>query len=674
MHGPEIRSRRSRGLALIVVLGILIALPACLASRGRKPPAPSLQNLDACLTREALVSPSKSDKERCISLLERYVDEQANDPVSDGAALQLCRFYMERGGFSAAYNLLLLFPERYPKSREKRLAALYLGICLYYLEETRESLDVLHRLAEDPEAVSLYVEAARYIAENYLKQNQLLSALTWYEKCDVRIQTEEARRALRERVLAVVSREGDRETMAQAEALFPRGFFHEAARLGTAAAAVRNGEVRLAENRLRELSDQHLDDLFTPAIQALVSGMAREVRPEVCTLGCLLPLSGRYGRYGSGILDALVLGAGAFGEGEGRSVAVRLLVRDTAGDPEEAVKHVRALAENPEVVGVVGPLLVNVSQACAREAQRTGLPMISLAQAEDVALEGDFVFQNGLTLRQQVNTLVEYAMEDLGISRFAVLFPDDEFGAIARDVYREKVLAMGAEVVSEVSYPKEETDFQEEIRALLGETYWREMKRREEEEKKREQMRRSNVSRFPKQALDESALESEQEDKPLIPPFGALFVPDQYRKASLIAPYLAFYDLNDVVLLGNNAWNSVHLLKEAGEYVRDAVFVDGFYAESQMPHVRRFVDAFEDAFGRKPRVLEAQGYDSLLILEDVFHQVHPKTRARFREALARTADYPGVSGSTSFDESGRSVKRLYLLTIHGNRIQEIPGR
>jgi len=675
MHFPVIRFNASLRLTLVVLLGILVPLSACI-SRDRKPPPPSIQDMDFCFDRQALLSSSAEDKEKCISVLERFLAAKEEDPASDRAALQLCRFYMEQRNFSAAYNLLLLFPERYPKSREQAMARLYLGICLYYMDDVKESLEILHGLVDDPEAASLYREAGRYIAENYLKRDQLPSALTWYEKCDGWLQDPEARRSLKRRVLVVVSRGGDREVLLRAEELFPVGFFHDAARLGTAAAAFQNGEVRLAENRLTELAYRHPDDVFTPFIQALSDRMAQEIPKEVCTIGCLLPLSGRYGKYGNGILDALVLGAGAFRDLDGRPVAVRLLVRDTAGDRDTAVKQLAELAQNTEVVGVLGPLLANVSQACAPEAQEAGLPMISLTQKEDVALAGEFVFQNGLTIRQQVDTLVEYAMEDLGVSRFAVLYPEDEYGAIARDAYQEKVLEMGGEVVSQVSYKKEETDFQEEIRALLGEEYWKEMKQREEEEKKRDLLRRASMSSSPGGTPDDTLLSPEdgEEEEPLISPFEALFVPDQYRKASLVAPYLAFYDLNDVVLLGNNAWNSVRLLEEAGEYVRDAVFVDGFFAESEMPHVSRFVDAFERAFDRKPRVLEAQGYDSLLILENAFHQANPKTRDRIREALAQMPEYPGLSGSTSFDENGCASKRLYLLTVFQNRIQEIQGR
>ena len=147
-----------------------------------------------------------------------------------------------------------------------------------------------------------------------------------------------------------------------------------------------------------------------------------------------------------------------------------------------------------------------------------------------------------------------------------------------------------------------------------------------------------------------------------------LFIPDHFRKIALIAPHLALYDVNEVTLLGTNAWNSSRLVELAGEYVKDAIFADGFFAESNIPYVRDFVEDYGRSFQTEPRVLEALGYDSLLMLEDAFLQSQDKTRENVREALSNMKGYPGLSGYTSFNEDGSAKKRLYILSIIGNHI------
>jgi len=645
---------------------------------GEKEAPLSFDGLKTCLDKP-MFSMEPGEKERCISLLEQFSDAHPTDPGADQVALQLGRFYMERGDFSSAYSLFTLFPDQYPKSQRYQDARLYLGICLFYLDKTRDSLNLLHAMAQDPEAARLLKDVSRYIAENYLKFDNFLTALTWFSRVEPLIKEASEKNKLYERVLQVVVSQGwEPEVMQKATILFPDGFFAEAVQLGIAASRYHHKQPRLAESQLVKLSERHPDDIFTTHIQALRERLYAEGTHSVCTVGCLLPLSGKYGRLGNSVLEALLLGARAFEDHEEKG-NIRLLSRDTQGVPAEAVKRLRELAAEEDLIGIVGPLLATVAHACAQEAQTLSVPMITLTQREDVARVGDYIFQNGLTARQQVNALVEYTMENLGISSFAILYPDHVYGTRAQDLFTRRVLEMGGDVLSAVSYGEKETDFQEEIGNLVGHEYITEMQRREEERKKINIFKEKNKNRSmmpddpsisqPGENWEEMV--SEKMEEPLLPPFEALFVPDNYRKVSLIAPHLALFDLEEIILLGTSAWNSDNLVEQAGEYVRNAIFVDGFFAKSAMPHVKDFVEEFMRDFLREPRVFEAQGYDSLLILEQAFLNAMSSDRSRIREELVRMKGYPGLSGSTSFDEDGCAAKQLYLLTVRQNQIQQI---
>ncbi len=667
--------------AVCLIFCLFMFFAGCGPKWGLKGDDLSAEHVSSCM-QQPLKTLGAYECERCVSLLERFLELHPLDPLAERAAIQLGWLYMNRQDFSAAYHLFLLFPDKYPESgqQQRLLTRLYLGICLYYMDKTEESLSILHPLTGDPEAAVFVRDVFRYLAENYVKHENLEMALSWYEKCDEAMTGGEDQAGLRNRVLQVMSLDWEPEALERVSILFPEGFFADAVQLGFAAAASRNNQFRLAEKYFDKLSEKHTDDLFVPHLQALRGYSSSDDKTRVCTVGCLLPLTGKYGRFGAHVLDALLLGARAFQEADEEGFSVRLLIRDTRGDPAVAVQQLRELAENQSVVGIIGPLLAGPGHACALEAQALEIPLITLTHREDVARVGDYIFQNGLTIRQQVDTLVEYAMEDLGISSFAVLFPADDYGTLARDVFADKLFEMGGDMVATASYQADETDFQDEIRLLLGEEYWLEMKRREREKKEEAVLLKKKEalsgleedSEFLEPASeDELAVEEEDLEEPLLPPFEALFIPDHYKKVTLIAPYLAFYDLNDVFLLGTSAWNSPHLVERAGDYVRDSVFVDGFFAESRMPHVKDFVEQFQREFQREPRVLEAHGYDSLMMLEEACYQAASKTRGKVREALLSITGYPGLAGYTRFDENGCATKRLYLLSVMGNRIEEI---
>ncbi len=662
------------GLLLIALTSLW--LTGCRGARVIHHPSPSYEALKDCLDPAAL-SQDEQAKRRCVTLLERFLDTEPDHPRADDAAFRLGQLYLETGDFTAAYHLFHDFSEEHPKARKQTEAKLYLGVSLYFLDNPTDSLDVLHELAEDPKAAPLAKEVYRYLAEDYVKLENLPSALTWYARCYESTEEGEDRDRLRARILEVMMIGWEPDALQAAARLFPEGFFSEAIQLGVAATCIQRGQLRLAEDHLMRMSAQHPEDVFSAYIQALEDKMAEAGQPRICSIGCLLPLTGKYGRFGEGVLDAMLLAARAFQAQEEKGASIRLLIRDTQGDPEVAVRQVKDLADDPNVAGIVGPLRATVAFACADEAQKLGIPIITLTQREEVARVGDYVFQNGLTIRQQVDTLVDYVMDEMGLSSFAVLYPKDSYGMLSKDLFEKKVLDMGGDLISSVSYEEGETDFQDEVRRLVGPEFLREVARREkerEQEKLLEEGRGDDAAGEGVQSGSEAGAGPDEEDveeEPVLPPFQVLFIPDHFRKVALIAPTLAYYDVDEITLLGTNAWNSSQLVELAGEYVRDAIFADGFFSESNIPYVREFVEDYQRAFQAEPRVLEAQGYDSLLMLEDSFRQASGKTREEVRDALAHMEGYPGLSGYTSFNEDGSAKKRLYILSIVGNHIQQI---
>jgi len=100
------------------------------------------------------------------------------------------------------------------------------------------------------------------------------------------------------------------------------------------------------------------------------------------------------------------------------------------------------------------------------------------------------------------------------------------------------------------------------------------------------------------------------------------------------------------------------------------VFVDGFFLYSFQPEVRAFVNAFRDAYGANPGVLEAYGYDAArLVLGDV------QSGAIDREWMLERMRMPGVvkgaTGWTVRRADGSLEKQLFLLTMRDGTVHEI---
>jgi len=153
--------------------------------------------------------------------------------------------------------------------------------------------------------------------------------------------------------------------------------------------------------------------------------------------------------------------------------------------------------------------------------------------------------------------------------------------------------------------------------------------------------------------------------------FDAVFIPDAPKKAGLIIPQLAFYDVTDTYLLGTNLWHSDSMIEMARQYVQDAIMPDGFFAESASEEVMDFAGTFHNTFHREPEFIEAVAYDTAMILFQTVSRPDIRFRSDVKNNLKTLNDFRGVTGLTSFDNSGEVRKKLYLLQIKGKEFVEL---
>lgn len=151
--------------------------------------------------------------------------------------------------------------------------------------------------------------------------------------------------------------------------------------------------------------------------------------------------------------------------------------------------------------------------------------------------------------------------------------------------------------------------------------------------------------------------------------YDAIFIPGYYDKVRLIVPQLAFYNIEEILLMGGNGWNSRELVESARNFLKTVLFVDGFYVNSENERTVKFVDMFLSTFGQNPTIHSAQSYDVAnifvkLIREGAFN------RLDVLNGLRSLKDFPGVSGDTTILPSGDSNKTLVKLTVKEGEIVE----
>lgn len=399
-----------------------------------------------------------------------------------------------------------------------------------------------------------------------------------------------------------------------------------------------------------------------PAVAAPVVAAPAPLKPALPTkVGVLLPLTGRFAAPGLEVKKGLELALSQLPPT--LSGPITLIYKDTQEDPTLTEKAVDALVETEQVVAIIGPLVSATADAAANAAARHQVPLVVLSQKPNIPQLGQWVFRNFLTSESQIKTLVGYAMDSLGLKRFAMAVPETRYAYELTSLFWDEVQRRGGQVVGFESYATDLKDFGPVARRL-GSQYYLEPRQ----------------SELAAKGVDLKAV-SNKPGSHLLPPivdFDAIFVPDAPKGAGSMAAALALSEIPvgqfkpsrtapGMRLLGITSWNSPQLVSWGGEYVEDSLFVDFFMAGSPEPQVQAFVAAFQTMHGAPPEGLAAAGFDALGLLHSVLLPGDLE-RAQVVAGLHALCDYPGVTGKLSFDQRGELQRTLYVLSVQNRAL------
>lgn len=372
------------------------------------------------------------------------------------------------------------------------------------------------------------------------------------------------------------------------------------------------------------------------------------------TVGAILPLSGRQQAVGYRALRGLQLGLGIYST-KNKSSGFRLAVIDSEGNPDIARRAVERLVVEDNTVGIIGGLLSRTASAEASKAQEFGVPAVMLGQKAGLTETGDFIFRNALTSQMQAERLAAVSIESLGLKKFAILFPNDPYGTEFANFFWDAVRIRGGSVTAAQPYDPKETDFRGHVQRMVGNYY---VEDRAEEYRLRY---RQYLDKNPKRSVREGSALPEEILPPIVD-FDALFIPDSARAAGQIAPMLAYNDVDNLRLLGTNLWNNASFVSRGQKFVENAIIVDGLYTGDRSFKASEFVRAFKEVFGEEPGMIEAQAYDSGLLLRQLIAS-GATSRIELQEKLTNVKGFPGAFGNLDMSPSRELQRPISVLTV-----------
>ena len=351
-------------------------------------------------------------------------------------------------------------------------------------------------------------------------------------------------------------------------------------------------------------------------------------------VGVVIPLSGKWESVGQKILKGIQTASGVFTSGPAQNV--EYIIMDYGNNEGSIPSIIDELDRTHRVVAVIGPVGEQACEIACKELQARHLPAIMFTQAETAPMAGTNCFRNFLSVDLQAKALLN-AARSMGITRFAIMSPDDRFGKTFADKFARMSQSFGITIIKAISYSQRNLDFKQELKTL-----------------------------FPggrKTSTQLKALGSRSDIE-------AILVPDSAANAAMISSYVSYLNIRHVRLFGPTLWDTPELLKAGGRSLEDAVFLSGYYQGSILSAAQDFNRSFTDTFHQSPSVWEACSFDTAQILQ-VFTSSGNPSREALRNYLASLRNYHGVSGTTSFYPDGALEKSVYVLSIKDGLIYEI---
>ena len=672
---PSVVSRRAaaRGEAMgvlrlrrwwlfVCLLLCLADFTSCAALKGQRsglsgPKRTPGQDAGETLFSNAEQAYRQSDYARARHLYHTFLTDYPRSPFIEDASFRLAEMLYYEGTYAAALQALQDYLTKFPRAKLAPDAAYFQSLSLLHLKRYAEAREVLERAQRSypnsrQQAAFMLTLAKVFIAEGqYVRALDELHGLTAARQIP-----EGVRQEARIQTINIVAEKLPSAEIETIKQRWPREFPGDYILLRQAKEAWNRRDAIQAAAVAQEFLTKFPDHSEAPQMRALLTSFeqAHSVSVDPHKIGVILPLSSPQrrewvGEVGQNALQGIQVAFAREGFGP-----LKMEVRDSKASLATTAAVMDELATVQRVVAVVGPLFNETTQVAAKKALQFRLPLITPgAPSLEIPADNPYVIRTALTNRLEARRLAEYAVGNLGLRRFAILYPDDPPGRELAETFQARIADLGGDAIIRHAYALNQVDFTAAMRRLGGQTD--------------EELKQTN-SVVEGGTASESTTEMRATNGKLA--YEALYLPRSFERLQFLVPAMRLLNISGITVLGESGWNHPELVKRTGGFVEGAVFMDGFFASAVDPQVREFVQNYRAMFNTTPDLMAAQSYDAMLMLLRVLKQ-RPQTREEVREKLRNLKDFKAATGGMGVLPEGDIDRRLFALTVRRGQIVQL---
>jgi len=358
--------------------------------------------------------------------------------------------------------------------------------------------------------------------------------------------------------------------------------------------------------------------LYVVLVLGLITGVAWA---DTITIPVASPFTGQLASFGEGVKNGAALKASEINAAGGiNGKTVKIVLEDELCDPKEAATVATKLANNPDVVIVVGHLCSSATLAALPVYREAKLSAISPASTNvDIGKMSPFYFRNVYRDDFQGAFLARYVDEVKGFKRIAIFYEVNDYSMGLMSAFMKEAVKRGIKILGTEAYTSDTTDFKPQL------------------------------TKFKMMKPD------------------AIFNPGYAPQGTLIATQAASLGLK-VPMFGADGLDDDLMVKNPDA---EGLFVTTpFLPDKAGPQAEKFIEAYKRVYGKDPNWFAANTYDAVGMAAEAIKAVG-MDREKIRDYLAgiNSLDkaYVGVAGKTYFDENGDCLKAAFIKEIKGGK-------
>lgn len=341
-----------------------------------------------------------------------------------------------------------------------------------------------------------------------------------------------------------------------------------------------------------------LATILTVVLLLGVSGaLAADADPIKIGLATVLTgeraLEGEYASNAAAIITQEINDAGGV---LGRPI--QIVIEDGLGTDVGAVNAYRKLADDPEIVAIIGSDNSNDNIAISGEALKAKI--LTTAQGSSPKLqkiceeENPWLFQLRAVEGTMIDALIGYAVEEKGFKRFAIIHDTETNSMDQTRLFTEALQRRGIEPLVDVPFTTGTKDFTSHIAKI-------------------------------QQSQPEAII-------------GACL----FNEAAIIAEQIRAFGMEDMPIFGSNAWADPVTLQLGGAALNGVYSAAAWVPNTTNPKGAAFSEKYEALYGQVCAKAAAQIYDHVSVICSAIEKAGTTDREKVRDAMNTIDAYQGA--------------------------------